>query len=269
MQAQFEDIFKQMSVEAAGSEASAPPAADAPGGGTPAKSSDAPAGDESFQETIRRTMERMQNSGEQATAAAASGNEEDFMAEMLKQLSSGDFGGGEGGEEEFSKMLMGMMEQLTNKEILYEPMKELNDKFPEWLDKNRATTSAEDLKRYEEQKGLVAEIVAKFEGSSYSDSNRADREYIVDRMQKVRRQALALCADLLLTSDRCKRLARLRPTWWGTWHRRRRHSTDRTTSVIRSRIEAPVSDLFASIYTRPVTRPETIRTDAYKDVHSM
>jgi peroxin-19 len=82
-------------------------------------------------------------------------------------------------------MLMGMMDQLTNKEILYEPMKELNDKFPEWMVNNRAKTSAEELKRYEEQQKLVKEIVLKFEEPSYADSNTADREYIVDRMQKV------------------------------------------------------------------------------------
>ncbi|UNI15837.1 Peroxisome chaperone and import receptor [Purpureocillium takamizusanense] len=183
MQEQFEEMFKQMSAAAAADESATGTATDAA-----SSSSKAPAGagaaDASFQETIRRTMERMQNSGDQATAAAASGGADDFMSEMLKQMSSGDFNA-EGGEEEFSKMLMGMMEQLTNKEILYEPMKELDDKFPDWLENNKDKTPAEDLKRYEEQKSLVREIVAKFEESTYSDNNAADREYIVDRMQKM------------------------------------------------------------------------------------
>ena len=82
-------------------------------------------------------------------------------------------------------MLMGMMEQLTNKEILYEPMKELRDKFPEWMSKNRASTAPDDLKRYEEQQRVVGEIVARFEKKGYSDDNVADREFIVDRMQQV------------------------------------------------------------------------------------
>lgn len=182
MQAQFEDMFKQMSGAAAADGNKSDPKA----GGSASGDAPKPAagGEASFQDTIRRTMERMQNSGDQATAAAASGAEDDFMSELLKQLSSGDLNA-EGSEEDFSKMLMGMMDQLTNKEILYEPMKELSDKFPEWLEKNKATTSAEDLKRYEEQKTLATEIVAKFEASTYSDSNAADREYIVDRMQKV------------------------------------------------------------------------------------
>ncbi|KAF5673317.1 PEX19-like protein [Fusarium heterosporum] len=180
MQAQFEDIFKH--IAAAEGTGDAPPSSASKGPAPQAAPEDA-----SFQDTIKRTMERMQASGDQATAAAASGSGDDFMSEMLKQLSSGDLGdlGGEGSEEEFSKMLMGMMEQLTNKEILYEPMKELDEKFPEWLIKNRDSTPKEDLKRYEEQQSIVREIVAKFEQKTYSDSNATDREFIVDKMQKM------------------------------------------------------------------------------------
>jgi peroxin-19 len=141
--------------------------------------------DASFQETIKRTMARMQASGEQATAAAAAaeGSEDDFIAEMLKAMKDG--AGSEGSDEDFSKLLMGMMEQLTNKEILYEPMKELHDKFPGWMEKNQDKISKDDLKRYQEQQVLVSEMVAKFEEPTYSDSNPADREYIVERMQSV------------------------------------------------------------------------------------
>ncbi|KOS20303.1 Peroxisomal biogenesis factor 19 [Escovopsis weberi] len=189
MQRQFEDMFRQMSEAAASEEqgegGSGPAAAPASPKGAKSPSPD-PNGEEnvSFQDTIRRTMERMQSSGDQATAAAAAGGSDDFMAELLKQMTSGEFGG-DGSEEDFSKMLMGMMEQLTNKDILYEPMKELHDKFPEWVAKNRDSTPADDMKRYQEQQRIVAEIVTKFDEPSYSDSNAADREYIVDRMQKV------------------------------------------------------------------------------------
>lgn len=140
--------------------------------------------EETFQATIKKTMERMQASGDKATAAAAEDDSEDFLAEMMKQMQAGALGG-EGSEEDFSKMLMGMMEQLTNKEILYEPMKELDDKFPAWFEKNREKTPKDDLERYLEQQSLVGEIVKKFEETGYSDSNVQSREYIVDRMQKV------------------------------------------------------------------------------------
>ncbi|KAL6873354.1 Pex19 protein family domain-containing protein [Trichoderma longibrachiatum] len=218
LQAQFEEMFKQMGAEMgaameeeekqqqqqeqkpeqqSSSKDKSTPAPSAAPTATPTAAAAAPAGASTgtpqparegaggaaFQDTIRRTMERMQTSGEQATAAAAAGGDDDFLSEMLKQLTSGEFAGGS--EEDFSKMLMGMMEQLTNKEILYEPMKELHDKFPAWLAKNKDSVPADDLKRYMEQKVIVEEIVAKFNEPTYSDSNAADREYIVDRMQKM------------------------------------------------------------------------------------
>ena len=184
MQAQFDSIFKELGAAAASGEIPVPetPARAAPSGGASTP------GGGSFQDTIRQTMERMQASGEQATAAASAEGSDDFLAELMKQMESGGLGGGgggEGGEEDFSKMLLGMMEQLTNKEILYEPMKELNDKFPEWLEKNRDKTPEADLKRYVEQQAMVKEIVAKFDQPTFSDANAEDRQYIVDRMQKV------------------------------------------------------------------------------------
>jgi len=197
MQAQFDSIFKELG--AAASETAAGAAEQIPSSSSTAPGTEAAAtaADASFQETIKRTMERMQASGEQATAAAAAESSDDFLAELLKQMQSGGVEG-EGNEEEFSKMLLGMMEQLTNKEILYEPMKELNDKFPDWLEKNKEKTAKEDLKRYEEQQTLVKEIVAKFEEPTYSDANAADREYIVDRMQKVYMRLTLLLTVLLL-----------------------------------------------------------------------
>lgn len=187
MQAQFESFFKDLGAAAGGAGTAAEPSA--PTGQTGSQASASTGGDDSFQETIRRTMERMQASGDQATAAAAADNSDDFMAELLKQMQAGGGLDGDAGgsEEELSKMLLGMMEQLTNKDILYEPMKELNDKFPEWMDQNRDKVPEADKKRYELQQGYVKEIVTKFEESTYSDSNPADREYIVERMQKVSR----------------------------------------------------------------------------------
>ena len=139
--------------------------------------------EEPFQESIRKTMERIQASGEQANAAAQSEPPDDMLAQMLKEMQSGDLNSA-GNDEGFNKMLMGMMEQLTNKEILYEPMKELHDKFPTWMLRNSQTTGSDDMKRYKEQQRLVGEIVGEFERKGYSDSNSEDREFIVERMQQ-------------------------------------------------------------------------------------
>jgi len=184
---QFEDIMKEMSLKTGANPLAADPPSSSSkeGKGKAASSESAAKAEKNFQETIKKTMERMQNSGEAAGAAAASSSQDDMLAQMLASMGEGGFGGGEGDDEDFSKILMGMMEQLTNREILYEPMKELNDKFPKWMEANSTKVEADDLKRYQEQQVLVKEITERFERKGYSDNNAGDREYIVERMQKV------------------------------------------------------------------------------------
>lgn len=177
--------------------ATAPSAATTTTTETPKSSTTGPAAQQTtFEDRIRATMERMNASSASATAAstqAATNPEEDFLAAMLRELESspGGAGGGLGSDENFSAMLMGMMEQLTNKEILYEPMKELHDKFPQWMKENEGKVAKEDWERYVVQRRLVGEIVGKFEESGYKDGDAGYREYIVERMQEVRIDCLS------------------------------------------------------------------------------
>ncbi|EWC45708.1 hypothetical protein DRE_05045 [Drechslerella stenobrocha 248] len=140
-------------------------------------------GVDSFRDTIAKTMERMRESGAEIDTEMADSKSDDFLAEMLRQMQAATGQGGS--DEDFSKVLMGMMEQLTNKDILYEPMKELDDKFPNWLVENEGKHSSEAMGNFREQAKLVREIVVKFEQPFYSDTSETDREYIVERMQKM------------------------------------------------------------------------------------
>jgi peroxin-19 len=229
MQAQFESLLKELGGPAALGDLAASAAAGAAAATGPSTSGlkdAAPTAaqskeEESFQATIEKTMERMRLSGDNATAAAASTDTDDILAQMMKAMQDGGLDG-EGGEEDFSKMILGMMEQLTNKEILYEPMKELDDKFPEWLEKNGSKCGADDLKRYKEQQVFVREIVGKFEEKGYKDENAKDREYIVERMQKVRFHILSKRGNMLM-GDRCKRLVLRHQILLVIWRQLRKH----------------------------------------------
>jgi peroxin-19 len=229
MQAQFESLLKELGGPAALGDLAASAAAGAAAATGPSTSGlkdAAPTAaqskeEESFQATIEKTMERMRLSGDNATAAAASTDTDDILAQMMKAMQDGGLDG-EGEEEDFSKMILGMMEQLTNKEILYEPMKELDDKFPEWLEKNGSKCGADDLKRYKEQQVFVREIVGKFEEKGYKDENAKDREYIVERMQKVRFHILSKRGNMLM-GDRCKRLVLRHQILLVIWRQLRKH----------------------------------------------
>lgn len=195
MARQFEEMMAQLGAPLAQMQAASTASTDSKAGkpqpiSSTAKASTAsapsqPQSDKDFQSTIRKTMERMQASSDSASTAAASSSEDDMLANLLRELQSANGGADGTGDDSFSKMLLGMMEQLTNKEVLYEPMKELDQKFPAWLDSKKGELKEEDRERYEKQRGLVREIVGRFERDGYSDGNAEDREFVVDRMQKV------------------------------------------------------------------------------------
>jgi len=144
-----------------------------------------------FDDTIRRTMERMSTSDATATnAASQSANaEEDMLAQLLKAIET-EAGGPDSEDGDLSKMFLGMMEQLTNKDMLYEPMKELDGKFPEWLAKQEKASKlpGDDMKRYRNQSVIVKEIVGKFEEQGYSDEDPRCREFVWERMQKMQNE---------------------------------------------------------------------------------
>ncbi|KIW18598.1 hypothetical protein PV08_02887 [Exophiala spinifera] len=137
----------------------------------------------SFEDTIRKTMARMESSSAAASSATAQSSkaEEDMLAEMLRALDAEGAGGQDDGD--LSKMFLGMMEQLTNKDMLYEPMKELSTKYPEWLVQNKPRLPTEEYERFSRQQVVVNEIVNKFEEKGYSDEDPKCREFVWEKMQ--------------------------------------------------------------------------------------
>lgn len=189
------DFLKQLLADVMAEEGGASTGAEGPAK-TPSVSAPAPtagagAADaeqpENFNDAIQRTIERMKQSGDRATEAATTGDglDDDLIAQLLKAVEAGASGAGEDGD--LTKMFMGMMEQLSNKEMLYEPMKELDGKFGPWIEKSKAegTVPVEDMERYETQARVVKQIVLKFEEPGYSDEDSKCREYVWERMQEV------------------------------------------------------------------------------------
>lgn len=69
--------------------------------------------------------------------------------------------------------------------MLYEPMKDLNSKFLNWLARHKADLPQEDLTCYQGQRDLVREIVVKFEEKRYRDEDPMCREFVLERIQKI------------------------------------------------------------------------------------
>jgi peroxin-19 len=92
----------------------------------PAENSDA-APDAAFQRTIRQAIDKLKSSDESARASETGlGADAESFAEFLKQL--GEAENTEDGGEGLQGMIENMMGQLMSKDILYEPLVEMNSK---------------------------------------------------------------------------------------------------------------------------------------------
>lgn len=219
---------------------------EAPGGGIAATSTS------SFEDSIRRAMERMRASDSNANTAVQSDNAKpnigpgpnsfsspsrddvDLEGELLKAMDAltsqglktpsaptekGQPSASGSDDEAFNTFFATMMNQLTTKDVLYEPMKELDSKFPAWLAQYQGGASGnnnsssnvsngpqpssnsdpqikqpppasssdnngkDDSARYRSQAAVVKEIVSIFEAPSYGDGDPRSRQLIWDKMQ--------------------------------------------------------------------------------------
>ncbi|XP_012219504.1 peroxisomal biogenesis factor 19 isoform X2 [Linepithema humile] len=84
--------------------------------------------------------------------------------------------------------MQGMMEHLLSKEILYPSLKELSDKYPAWLEENKATLNSSDLQRYTKQLELMQKVCIELEKEKEDDAEDIKKhrfEYILKLMTEM------------------------------------------------------------------------------------
>lgn len=72
-----------------------------------------------------------------------------------------------------------MMQQLLSKDILHEPMKEIAERYPKWLEEHKSTLKQEEYDRYHHQYDLILKL-----NETY-DHDPENFSKIVDLMQKM------------------------------------------------------------------------------------
>lgn len=79
-----------------------------------------------------------------------------------------------------------MMQTLLSKELLYKALKELLPKFEDWLEKNLATLSKDDRRRYKKQMSKIREIIDVFDDESLKDEEKFERNLeLMEQMQSL------------------------------------------------------------------------------------
>ncbi|KIK76007.1 hypothetical protein PAXRUDRAFT_835492, partial [Paxillus rubicundulus Ve08.2h10] len=172
----FASAWEAMLVEGMDALVSEPPSS-----GAAASSSPPTHKADDFQSRIRSTMGKLRESESGLRPSDPSPAGADALGSLLSQL--GDLEGGmPEGEEQLQGVLEAMMGQLMGKDVLYEPLKELYDKFPGYLTEHSGDTSPEDKKRFDAQILCIKQLLDVFEARDYRDEDAEAREKIMELM---------------------------------------------------------------------------------------
>jgi peroxin-19 len=82
---------------------------------------------------------------------------EEVMGRMMKEFEA------MGQKEDFDGVMDNMMRQLLSKDIMYVPMKQITEKYPEWLAKNEARLPAREYEQFGKQYQYFQQMVAVYE----------------------------------------------------------------------------------------------------------
>lgn len=81
--------------------------------------------------------------------------------------------------EDMESIVETMMQQLLSKEVLYEPMKEIGERYPKWLQENKSKVNQEEYDRYFHQHELIKEL------NDVYDTEPGNFDKIIELMQKM------------------------------------------------------------------------------------
>lgn len=124
---------------------------------------DNPSSAADLEANLTRTMNHLAQNAKDLENCTGPLNED-----FLKAMSDMNMPGGEG-ELDFLPLMQGMMQNLLSKDVLYPALKDLREKYPAWLQENKASLSSEEFARYDRQYHLVCGICSEYEAESTSD----------------------------------------------------------------------------------------------------
>ncbi|WAR06677.1 PEX19-like protein [Mya arenaria] len=91
-------------------------------------------------------------------------------------------------EDNFMPMMQNMMKTLLSKDVLYPSLKEISEKYPPWLEKNKSKITEAEFSNYSKQNVMISQILVEFdkEKSTDTDDMKKQRfEQIMEMMQKM------------------------------------------------------------------------------------
>ena len=122
-----------------------------------------------IQAKLTETLSQMQVNSQASSNTSLEDN-------LFQNISSNGLPGGADSFDNLLPMMEGMMQSLLSKELLYTPMKDIAEKFPDWLADNRNKISEEEYIKYNKQFELTKKICFLYEEEKDSDTSQKKKK---------------------------------------------------------------------------------------------
>lgn len=109
------------------------------------------------------------------------------LSRLLADLGMGESGKGDDQVPDIMPFMQNVMQNLLSKELLYPALKDIVDKYPDWLTKNQHSVEQPQFEKYSRQYELMKQVCQVFESeeSSSEDDKQATFEKVFVLMQKM------------------------------------------------------------------------------------
>nr|XP_007974687.2 peroxisomal biogenesis factor 19 isoform X1 [Chlorocebus sabaeus] len=138
----------------------------------------------SQQEFTSCLKETLSGLAKNATDLQNSGVSDEELTKAMEGLGM-DEGDGEGN---ILPIMQSIMQNLLSKDVLYPSLKEITEKYPEWLQSHRESLPPEQFEKYQEQHSVMCKICEQFEAETPTDSETTQKarfEMVLDLMQQL------------------------------------------------------------------------------------
>ncbi|CAH2327191.1 peroxisomal biogenesis factor 19 [Pelobates cultripes] len=136
------------------------------------------ASQQEFTSCLKQTLTGLAKNADELQNSSLS---EEELAKAMDGLGM-DEGDGDGN---ILPLMQNIMQSLLSKEVLYPSLKEITEKYPDWLRTNRETLAADDYRKYQDQHTLMEKICQQFEVEDQGEGDTARFEAVMDLMQQL------------------------------------------------------------------------------------
>uniref|UniRef100_A0A8C5KQ08 Peroxisomal biogenesis factor 19 n=1 Tax=Jaculus jaculus TaxID=51337 RepID=A0A8C5KQ08_JACJA len=148
-------------------------------------------------------VEQFQQLSEAAGRVGSDANSQQEFTSCLKETLSGlaknanDLQNSGMSEEELTKadgegnilpIMQSIMQNLLSKNVLYPSLKEITEKYPEWLQSHQESIPPEQFEKYQEQHSVMGKICEQFEAETPTDTEATQKarfEMVIDLMEQL------------------------------------------------------------------------------------